>query len=243
MNKEWFSNWFDSEYYHILYQHRDDLEAQRFIHNLIKFLKVNTGAKALDLACGKGRHSIYLSKMGLDVVGMDLSLQSINHAKQYEHDNLRFECKDMRAPLERKYDFIFNLFTSFGYFEDNEDDLKVLQNMSSGLKDKNSRIIIDFINARKAIDQLKCKETQHLNGIDFNIKRSVRNFFIQKNIQFEDNGSYFDHTERVRAYFLEDFESMFDQVGLILENCFGNYSLGPYDQKNTDRLIMIARLK
>lgn len=243
MNEEWFANWFDSEYYHILYQHRDDQEAQGFMDKLIQFLKARANDKALDLACGKGRHSIYLSKLGLDVVGMDLSSQSINHAKQFEHDHLSFECSDMRSPLVQKYDFIFNLFTSFGYFEDTADDLKVLHNMSDGLKDEHSRIIIDFINARKAIDQLKCKETQKLNGIDFNIKRVVRNTFIQKNIQFEDNGSYFEYTERVRAYSLNDFETMFEQVGLKMEYCFGNYSLEPYDQNNADRLIMIASHK
>ena len=75
-------NWFDSDYYHILYSNRDLKEAEHFIKNLVNHLKIKKGSKILDLACGKGRHSIYLNKKGFDVTGYDNSEKSIKKAKK-----------------------------------------------------------------------------------------------------------------------------------------------------------------
>ena len=61
---EWFETWFDSEYYHKLYKNRDDKEVEQFINNLINNLQLNLEANILDLACGKGRHSIFLNGKG-----------------------------------------------------------------------------------------------------------------------------------------------------------------------------------
>ena len=69
----WFSSWFDSPYYHILYKERNFREAQIFIDNLTFYLNMDEGSKVLDLACGKGRHSIYLNQLGYDVLGVDLT--------------------------------------------------------------------------------------------------------------------------------------------------------------------------
>ncbi len=80
--KNWFAKWFDTKYYHILYKDRDYQEARMFIDNITSYLNLPEKAKVLDLACGKGRHSIYLNKLGFDVVGADLSENSINEAKK-----------------------------------------------------------------------------------------------------------------------------------------------------------------
>ena len=79
-NLDWFKNWFDSFYYHKLYAHRDSAEAQEFIDNIIEYTHPVSGSRILDLACGKGRHSVYLNKKGFDVVGVDLSQNSIEEA-------------------------------------------------------------------------------------------------------------------------------------------------------------------
>ena len=87
---DWYKNWFDSRYYHILYKERDNYEAKIFIDNLIKYLKIPTKSKIIDIACGKGRHSIYLEQKKMTVTGIDLSNKSINHAKKFESNNLHF---------------------------------------------------------------------------------------------------------------------------------------------------------
>ena len=79
MKKEWFESWFDTVYYHKLYKNRDNKEANFFILNLIRYLKPNKNAKILDLACGKGRHSKFLSNLGYNVVAADIDQEKLNH--------------------------------------------------------------------------------------------------------------------------------------------------------------------
>ena len=88
---QWYASWFDTPFYHILYKDRDYAEAENFMHNLTEYLNIPEGGKILDLACGKGRHSVYLNKIGYEVTGVDLSENSINHAKQFENKTLHFE--------------------------------------------------------------------------------------------------------------------------------------------------------
>jgi len=96
MPKTWFKDWFNSHYYHLLYQHRDDQEALDFIEKLVAHLQPAPGSKMLDVACGKGRHSKALAEMGFDVTGIDLSDESISEAKLNESDSLHFYQHDMR---------------------------------------------------------------------------------------------------------------------------------------------------
>jgi len=111
----WFKDWFNSPYYHQLYQHRDDSEAMQFVKKMISFLHPNPNSRMLDVACGKGRHSKALADMGFDVTGIDLSSESIAEAKKSEADNLHFYEHEMRLPFWINYfEFAFNLFTSFG---------------------------------------------------------------------------------------------------------------------------------
>ena len=133
-NIEWFESWFDTNYYHILYKHRDFSEAEEFMQNIISYLKIGKDALLLDLACGKGRHAIYLNSLGFNIIGSDLSKNSIDYARQFENDRLRFEVHDMRDSFKTKFDAIFNLFTSFGFFDDDNDDIIILENIKKGLK-------------------------------------------------------------------------------------------------------------
>jgi SAM-dependent methyltransferase len=240
--QKWFETWFDTSYYHILYKNRNDEEAQYFMKNLIKYLAVKEHSKVLDLACGKGRHSIFLNEQKLDVVGVDLSEQSILHAKQFENDSLHFDVHDMREVYDKQsFDYVFNLFTSFGYFEDDNENQKAVSAMEQMLNE-NGVLVIDFLNAVKTVNNLVLKEEKVIDGITFNITREVKNNFIVKSIQFEDKGESFSFEEKVKALKLEDFKKFFDKTKLELLDVFGNFSLEKYDPKTSDRLIMILRL-
>ena len=92
---EWFEDWFNSKYYHILYKNRDTSEAIFFLKNIINQLKFKDG-KILDVACGKGRHAKYFNELGYEVIGTDLSQKSIEFAKNYSNEKLDFFVHDMR---------------------------------------------------------------------------------------------------------------------------------------------------
>src|ERR1700761_4914847 len=122
MHAEWFSSWFDSPHYHRLYADRNDAEAARFTDALVATLQPRRGARVLDLGCGAGRHARQLASKGYDITGIDLSAHSIAEARKAEGPHLRFRRQDMRLPFGRgRFDYVFNFFTSFGYFDQARD--------------------------------------------------------------------------------------------------------------------------
>ena len=146
--------------------------------------------------CGKGRHSIYLNQLGFDVLGADLSENSIAEASKNTNDTLHFEVHDMREPFEKKYDAIFNLFTSFGYFENEEDNLTTLKAIKESLSEYGFAVI-DFMNVTQVLNTLVPEETKTVDGIDFHLKRYLKDGHICKDIIFSDNGQDFHYTEKV----------------------------------------------
>jgi len=240
--KDWFESWFDSPYYHVLYQNRDHSEAEEFIEKLLAYLDPPGLSRVLDLACGKGRHSQVLARSGLDVLGADLSPASIEAAKELEMGNLHFFVHDMRKPLKAPlYNYVFNLFTSFGYFEDRIDNLRVVQAVANGLSD-NGFFVIDFLNAEKSINQLIPEEALILDDVFFRIKRYFNGRQIVKEISFTEQGKDYRFEEKVQALTLEDFETLLSDHFRI-EAVFGDYELSPFEKESSDRLILILRKK
>ncbi len=236
---DWFAEWFNTPYYHILYKNRDYKEAQEFITNLLKYLSIPAESKILDLACGKGRHSIFLNQLGYNVTGVDLASESIESAKKYENKRLKFFVGDMReVNFPNEFNTIFNLFTSFGYFSEEEDNLKVFQAVYEQLQDEGT-FVMDFMNASLAEHDLVEKEEKEVEGIRFNLQRKVENDFIVKDIRFTDQGKDFHYQERVRAFKLDYFEQLGKKSGFSLKNVFGDYQLNEFDEKRSTRLILI----
>ena len=237
-HSKWFQSWFDTSYYHILYKHRDYKEAEVFIKNIVKYLNLDKDDSILDLACGKGRHSIFLNALGYNVTGLDLSKNSIEHAKNHESNSLHFEVHDMRDTYKTQFEIVLNLFTSFGYFEEEVDNFKVIQTIKSSLK-QNGIGVIDFMNSPVVIDNLIAQNSYEAEGIKFELKRSYTDGFITKDIEVNDADKIVHFEEKVRAFTFQDFESMLSNAGLYLLDCFGSYKLEPYDSKTSERLILI----
>ena len=236
---DWFTDWFNTSYYHTLYKDRNDADAQLFIRNITSFLEILNPSHILDLPCGKGRHSIYLNSLGYNVTGADLSENSILFAKKFENDMLHFQIKDMRKPFTEKYDAIFNLFTSFGYFENDNDDVLVLKNIKNGLK-QNGCIVLDFLNVLHVKNNLVTEEIKTVAGIKFNLQREITDSFILKHISFNDKDISHSFTEKVKYLDLEKFETYFSAAGLKINHIFGNYQLSKFNSEISDRLIFVA---
>ena len=236
----WFRSWFDTPYYHILYKERNYREAQIFMDNITHYLNLPEKAKVLDLACGKGRHSIYLNQLGFNVLGADLSENSITQANKNANESLHFKVHDMREPFEEKYDAIFNLFTSFGYFENDEDNLTTLKAIKESLSDYGFAVI-DFMNVNQVLNTLVPEETKTVEGIDFHLKRYLKDGHIYKEIDFEDQGQKFHFTEKVKALTLQDFEALMEEAGIYLLDIFGDYKLKKFYKNDSERLIMVFK--
>lgn len=234
---QWFANWFNTPYYHILYKNRNEKEAEFFIDNLFKKFSIPSKSKILDLACGKGRHAIFMNKKSVSVIGTDLSQNSIIEAKKQENENLTFLVQDMRKPMDKTFDFVFNLFTSIGYFENVNDNNLVFESVNKMLQ-PNGFFIIDFMNAKKVINELVAFETKNIDNIYFEIKKEVKNKTILKHITFDDKNIRHHYTEKVSILYIDDFIKMTQNTTLKLVETFGNYNLDSFDENNSDRLIL-----
>lgn len=240
MSKPWFEQWFNTKYYHILYKNRDFDEAELFIDNLYSFMGLSN-EYVCDLACGKGRHSVYLNKKGLRVLGLDLAAQSIAEAKKHENDALHFDTHDMRDVYkDEKFDVVFNLFTSFGYFDDQSDNLQVLKSVHQMLQ-PGGRVLIDFLNAKYTLANLVEDEVKEVEGIEFHIQRNFNGSHILKNIQFTAEGKDFDYTEKVQAVSYDDFNRLLTGAGFKIETTFGDFKLNTFDEEHSERLIIVAK--
>lgn len=239
---EWFSTWFDSPYYHRLYQNRDYAEAREFLSRLLAHLHPKPTDHLLDLACGKGRHARYLSEQGYDVTGVDLSAQSIAYAREFAHEHLHFHVHDMRVALPYgPFDLVLNLFTSFGYFEDEAQNVVALRNAAAALR-PGGKLVIDFLNTDRAIRELVAHETKTVDGLDFHLHRRLHHDFIVKEISFTDEqGQEQRFEERVRALDAARFAEYFRMAGLRLAETLGDYHLGSFDPTTSPRMIFVLK--
>lgn len=237
--KDWYENWFSSAYYPILYDKRDESEAERFVNALVKHLTPPKGSKMLDIACGEGRFAFQLEEHGFDVTGIDLSYKSILKAKEQENDRLHFYVHDMRFPFYINYfDFAFNFFTSFGYFGTERDNMMAAKSFATGLK-KGGTLVVDYLNADYIIRNLVPEQTIQKEDYTFHITKTVKDGRIIKDIRFNTpEGDPLHYAERVAAFNLKDFERIFNNAGLTLTKTFGNYQLEPFDELTSPRLIM-----
>ncbi|MBI4929274.1 MAG: class I SAM-dependent methyltransferase [Bacteroidetes bacterium] len=239
----WIQDWFGSEYYCMLYKHRNADEAKLFLGNLVSLLKLSPKNKILDCGCGRGRHSIYLAEKEFDVTGIDISEKNIAEAKKSEKENLTFYIHDQRNFFRiNYYNAVLSLFTSFGYFERDAENNKAVKSMTSALK-KDGWLILDFMNSYKEIKELIPNEKMECKEVAFEIKRFIEDNSIVKEISVTDNGKGFSFREQVKAYTQRDLENFFAENGLEVLHLFGDYSLNKFDETKSERLILIGKKK
>ncbi len=242
-NKDWFETWFDSPYYHLLYNHRNEQEATDFIHLLFSRLPVSADAKVLDVACGKGRHARTIATLGYDTTGVDLSPNSIAFAKQFETEKLHFAVSDMRLVFQpNHYDVVTNLFSSFGYFDEDAENEKAFLAISENIK-KNGLLVIDYMNPEAIIKNMKSREIIAKDDIHFHITKKIENGFIKKQIRFLANNEDCFFEEKLKIIKPETFASYCEKAGLIILQKYGDYQLSPFQSNNSNRQIIIAQKK
>jgi SAM-dependent methyltransferase len=251
----WYKQWFNTQDYLDLYKHRDDVDASKIINLLFANIKLNKGAKVLDLACGNGRHSVLFAKKGFYVTGIDLSpflIRKANERFKIEYagsrKKLSFEIGNMKhISHKNEFDLVVNLFTSFGYFEKDKDNKKVIKSISNALK-PGGWFLLDFLSKEHLLGNIVPYDIKKEHGKIIIQIRSIINGFVEKNILIIKNsrsgGSYplLDRfKEKIRLYSLDDFRSMFKANRLTISKVFGSYAGSKYDKQKSERLIILAR--
>ena len=159
LNKSWFKDFFNN-YYHSIYADFgifSDAQNKKETSFVASILDIPKSAKILDIQCGQGRHAVLLAKQGYSLTGVDLSDTLLEAAKKLaikEKVKINFFKKDMRKiTFFNEFDGVINLFSSFGYFLNDEDNLKVLKLFNISLKPK-GRFILDLLNGDQFLKQL-----------------------------------------------------------------------------------------
>lgn len=249
---DWFKDSFGEDY-KIVYRHRNRVNAEREICSMMKWMDLKPAAAVLDIGCGTGRHAHALKSLGYRVTGLDLSEVLLSEARlSDDKGQVVWINGDMRElPFEdNTFDATVNLFTSFGYFDDYNDNIKVLKEIRRVLKPE-GRFLIDFLNPM----DLKCNlvpasdRVDEPSGLHISEKRSIEGDFVVKKIEVKPLAEHTGHIgqirhyeERVRLINLDQFREMLKQAGLALDTIYGDYEGGPYQADTSKRLILLGRL-
>ncbi len=239
----WFKDWFNSPYYHQLYFKRDEREAAKFIDQLVENLQPQPGSTMIDIACGKGRHSVQLASKGFDVTGIDLSEDSIREAMDWENEHLHFFVHDMRLPFRiNYYNYAFNFFTSFGYFETRREHDNAIRTIAQSLK-PNGEFVLDFLNVHYAEEHTIFQSDIEIGEVNFHITKWFDDAHFFKQIIVEDKclREPLEHLEKVAKFTLNDFTIMLGSHQLQIQEVFGDYNFSDYDVKTSPRLIIRAK--
>lgn len=236
---EWFADWFGHTYLEV-YPHRDDEDARQAL-GLIAGVVPLEGKRVLDLACGQGRHAVQLNALGARTTGVDLSSVLLKRARNGNppvRDLIRADMRCLPFAAEA-FDVVVNLFTSFGYFDSDEEHAGVV-NSVSGLLGAGGWFVIDFLNADFVREGLVPSEQMDLNGKTIDIKRSLLGdgAYVQKTMRLLEDET--EHVERVRLFSATDLADMLHAAGLNVVDRFGDYEGGPLGP-NSPRVILFAR--
>lgn len=237
---EWYEKSFGEDYL-IVYKHRDFGGARREVEQMIGWLNLPAGAEVLDLCCGMGRHSLALAEAGFKLTGVDLSEPLLREARaQAGSEQVTWIRSDMRQlPLDGGFDAVVNLFTSFGYFEDDGEQVKVLREIRRMLK-PGGKFIIDFLNPAYVIRHLVPHSSREDGDNLIDEKRRIEDGYVKKDIVLTSkaDGTPRMYNERVKLYPLEKFREMIAEAGLQLDSVHGSYDEGVYDAETSKRMIL-----
>jgi len=240
--KNWYKEWFGEDYLTV-YQHRDDKDATRLIRLIRKHVPLHPDSVLLDLACGIGRHSYLLSRYSDNVFGLDLSdsLLRVAMEKKIADKSPSFVRADMRYfPFKIKFDVVFSLFTSFGYFDKDEKHLKVAREIADSLNEQGT-FVIDYFNADYVRANLVPYGERLMGDIKIKEKRWLSENWVHKNIVIKKEGepeTYFQ--ESVRMFELKELTALLQSAGIVTEGIFGDYEGSAYSSLSK-RMILIAK--
>lgn len=239
----WFRRWFGPEYL-ALYPHRDREEAERGVRLFLEQTGTETGARALDLGCGSGRHLAAFGDRGIDVFGLDLSRPLLERAREATGGAVPLVQADMRrVPMaSESFDAVTSFFTSFGYFASRAEDRRVLSEIRRVLR-PGGAYLLDFLNARQVRSDLVPEEESTVDGKTVVQTREIREGHVVKRIEIRPEGAREPpkvYHERVRLYEPEELMEMLDAEELPVKMRFGDYDGSRHDA-TSPRFIALGR--
>ncbi|WP_281889142.1 class I SAM-dependent methyltransferase [Paenibacillus sp. YYML68] len=240
---QWYEKSFGDDYL-IVYKHRDMQGAYEEVRRMMEWLELPESSEVLDLCCGMGRHALALTGFGFRVTGVDLSEVLLREARKLDtKEEVRWVQGDMRhVPLDGPYDAVVNLFTSFGYFDDDAEHEQVLREIYRVLA-PGGKFIIDFLNPEYVKEQLVPQSSRMEGTLHIEETRRIENGYVCKTIVLQEDGSEERrrYEERVKLIGLESFQRMLAASGLTVDHVYGGYDASAYEPQASRRMIFVGR--
>jgi 2-polyprenyl-3-methyl-5-hydroxy-6-metoxy-1,4-benzoquinol methylase len=237
----WYAEWFGRDYLAV-YAHRDTDEARRQIALMERALAPASGARVLDLCCGGGRHSVELARRGYKVLGVDLSSDLLGAAQAYADENhvdITFVRADMRTCVaDGVFDVVVNFFTSFGYFESDDENARVLRAIRTSLR-PGGGWMMDYLNRESVIKGFVPRDERTLDGMHLIQERrlDIQRGRILKTLTIRRGDDTRTYHESVRMYTPPELFSLCSGAGLKVTQVFGSYDGAPF-AIDSPRLIL-----
>jgi len=206
------------------------------------------GARILDLCCGPGRHAVELALRGYQVVGLDINPRYIALAQQLaqqEGVQATFLTGDMRAiPFERYFDAVINVGTSFGLFDSDAENGRVMTAVARALQ-PHGAFLLEMANRDYYLKHFQAKDWRRLEDGRVTVIR--RDFDYERSrivVAFETPGGEQVETwsHSWRAYTLAEMVGMLEQAGLVLSSVYGGWDRSEYSV-DSPRMVLVSQPK
>jgi SAM-dependent methyltransferase len=237
----WYEEYFGPDYL-VIDEHKN---TQKEVTFLRKVLRLKKGSKLLDVGCGYGRHTVPLAKYGVDVTGCDLSPHMLTEAqkklKKTGKTNKLVRC-DMRSlPFGKKFDFACNMFNSFGYFESEDDNFRVLKSISDILK-PGGLFLLDLVNRDFLMRMFIEKDWFEKKGI-YTLEKKwfdpIKNR-SEIDVSVIDKAGKKDYHHSIRVYCFTEISMLLEAAGLEVLAVFGGFSGEKFDWSH-DRMLILSQ--
>jgi ubiquinone/menaquinone biosynthesis C-methylase UbiE len=244
--KEWWESYFDAqyllEYEPIFSPARDRADVAR----LIELLGLPSGERLLDVPCGQGRHAHLLAEAGFDVTGLDYSRHLLDVARERgTAANLRYVEGDMRALPAKwtgRFAAVLNLFTSFGFFLDPADDVRVVRELARVLRPDG--VLIWHGGSRDGV-MAKFLARDWWKSEDGTMIAHERSFDPLSGIltirsHWSGKRASGEREHRIRLYTATRLAEICQSAGLIVEEAFDGWSNAPLSRRSSE-MLLVAR--
>ena len=238
---EWFKDWFNSSEYLDVYSHRDKTDVANLLVLITRNYDFKSGTKVLDAACGNGRFSNYFAKTGFDVTSFDLSMQLLKIAQRKSTEdnlNVKYFRSDIRnVPLKGSFDLVLNMFTSFGYFTSDNENLSFILTAYELLNEK-GYFIFDYLNKDYVINNLIPKSHKTIGDKKIIEERRINNNRVEKKIIIESSSERKIYQESVLLYSKDEIIDGFNSCGFKVDKIFGDYLGSNFNSLASERLLI-----
>lgn len=247
MSETWYREIFDEEYLRFYHPILTPERTAEEVSQVVRLLQLPPGARVLDLCCGHGRHAVPLAEQGHRVTGQDLSVPFLDMARRSAAERgveVEWVHSDMREiPFEDEFDAAINMYTAFGYLENDAEDLKVLQAVARALK-PGGRFLMEIIHRDNLLRRLQERSWQRLeDGSIVLEKRRLDLLTSRQHTQrttLHPDGRSTEIYLNLRLYTLAELARMFAEAGIPLEAHHGSLAGGPLTLES-QRMVLVGR--